>query len=342
MSAAQHPAFRALSSPAMPARDGARPSTPTPAGAVTSAHLIQLLFLGAVWGAAFLFLRVAGPEVGPVWAAEIRIAIGAAILALIAGPRTWRVARHRLLAFAVVGAAFSAIPFTLIAVATLTLPTGFAAVLNASTPLFTALLSVVWLRQSMTARLAIGLGVGLVAVVLLVGWSPLPAGLTTILAVLAAVGGALSYAVAGTFVRRRLPGIGGVELATGQLVSGAILLLPVALASGAPGTPSTGAVVSLIAVGTISTAIPWPIFQRLLAQTTPTIASTVTFVVPAFAIAWGAMVLGEPIGAELLIGFGLILVSLVLVAGIRIPMPRLDLVTRAVARRAPGYGASRS
>lgn len=318
ISAAQHPAFRAEVRPAPTTPDLHGLPKATPQG-VTVRHLGQLVFLGAVWGGAFLFLRIAGPEVGPVWAAEIRIAIGAVILALVAGRRTWALARQDLRAFAVVGATFSAIPFTLIAIATLTLPTGFAAVLNAATPLFTAALGVVWLRQSLSARVATGLVIGLVAVVVLVGWSPLPPGVTTLVAVAAALGAALSYAVAGTFVRRRLPNIGGLELATAQLGAGALLLLPLAVATGSPGTPSTGALLALIAVGTVSTALPWPIYMRLLSETTPTIASTVTFVVPAFAIAWGSIILGERIGPELLAGFGLVIVSLVLVAGIRLP-----------------------
>lgn len=317
--------------PAAAARTGATGS----ASPVSVVQLGQLLFLGAVWGAAFLFLRVAGPDVGPVWAAEIRIAIGASILLLIAGRRTWRIARSDLLAFAVVGAAFSAIPFTLIAVATLTLPAGFAAVLNASTPIFTALLGVIWLGQSLSARLVTGLGLGVVAVVLLVGWSPLPPGPSTVVAVAAALGGAISYAFAGTFVRRRLPNVGGLEIATGQLTAGAIVLLPLAIASGPPGTPSIGTIGALIAVGTISTALPWPIYMRLLSTTTPTVASTVTFVVPAFAILWGAIALGESIGAGLVVGFAILMVSLVRVLGLPVSIPSAGRLTRSLSRLDP-------
>ncbi len=136
------------------------------------------------------------------------------------------------------------------------------------------------------------------------------------MAVVAALGAALGYAFGGTFVKRRLPGVGGTELATGQLAVGAVLLLPFAIASGAPGTPTPTAVAALIAVGTLSTALPWPIYMRLLHSTTPTIASSVTFVVPAFAITWGALVLGEPVGPSLIVGFGLIIVSLILVLGL--------------------------
>jgi drug/metabolite transporter (DMT)-like permease len=107
--------------------------------------LASLLFLGAVWGAAFLFLRIAAPEVGPAWAAEIRVAIGAVALLLVAGPATIRVVRGRVTTFFIVGALFSAVPFTLIAIATVTLPAGFTALLNAATPLFTAAIAVLYL-----------------------------------------------------------------------------------------------------------------------------------------------------------------------------------------------------
>jgi drug/metabolite transporter (DMT)-like permease len=298
-------------------------SSPRPDRSVSLTDMILLLFLGAVWGGAFLFFRIASPEVGPVWTAEIRLLIGALVLALVAGRRTFAIVRTRPRDFAIVGVMFSALPFTLLAFATLTLPTGFGALLNASTPLFTAVLGVVLLGQRLSRRTVAGLAVGVVAVFVLVGWSPLEIGPALLLAVAAALGASMSYAFAGTFVRRALHDVGGLELATGQLSLGAIVLLPFAIASGAPGVPSAAGAASLVAIGLVSTALAWPIFFRVLSRTTPTTASTVTFIVPAFAIAWGGLVLAEPVGPELVAGFGLILVSLALVLGLRVPLPRL-------------------
>ena len=181
------------------------------------------------------------------------------------------------------------------------------------------MLAALWLGQRPSSRTLAGLVTGIVAVVVLVGLSPLEPSAHLVVAVLAAIGAAVSYAFAGTFVRRRLPFLSGIEVATGQLVAGALVLLPFAVLSGPPGPLELDSAVALLAVGTLSTALPWPIFFRLSAATTPTIASTVTFVVPAFAIAWGAIALGEPIGAGLLIGFGAVMVSLVLVLGIDMP-----------------------
>jgi drug/metabolite transporter (DMT)-like permease len=298
------------------AEDARMTSQPTDNRHLSIVDLASLIYLGAVWGGAFLFLRVAAPEVGPVWAAEIRLAIGAAILAVVAGPRTWRAARGRIRSFVIVGALFAAIPFSLISVATLTLPAGFTALLNAATPLFTAAIAVAFMGQSLGWRMVLGLGLGVVAVLVLVGWAPFEPTPATLVAVAAGLGAPLSYALAGNFARARLAGIGQLELATGMVVAGAVVLLPVAVLTGAPGMPRVDGVVSLLAVGTLSTAFAWPVFFRVLRRTTPTAASTVTFIVPAFALAWGAIALGETVGLGLLVGFGLILGSLTLVLGI--------------------------
>jgi len=295
----------------------------TPSPTISRLDFGLLLFLGAVWGGAFLFLRIASPQVGPLWAAEARIGGAALILLLIAGPRTWRAVRGRLLPIAIVGLTFSAIPFSLIAFASLTLPAGFAALLNAATPIFTALVAAAWLGHRLGARAFVGMAVGVLAVLVLVGWSPLPLGPQTFVAVAAALGAALSYAVGGTWVRLRMHDLSGIEVATGQLTSGALLLLPFAILSGPPGAASFDAIASLVAVATLSTALAWPIFFRVSSHTTPTAASTVTFIVPAFGIAWGAMALGERVGVELIAGFALVMVSLVLVLGLRLPMDRL-------------------
>src|SRR3954453_19672325 len=292
----------------------------------------SLLFLGAVWGAAFLFLRIAAPEVGPVWAAEIRLAIGAGVLVAIAGPASLRAARGRFGAFLIAGALFSAAPFTLISFATLTLPAGFTALLNAATPLFTALVGVAFLGNRIGWRIAAGLAIGVVAGVELVGFSPLQPGAATLLAVTAGLGAPASYALAGNFVRARMAGVAPLQLATGMVVAGALVALPVAILSGPPRIPSVDGTVSLVAVGTLSTALAWPLYFRVLRRTTPTAGSTVTFIVPAFALTWGSIVLREPVGASLLVGFGLILASLALLLGIAPPRPQF--VGRVAARLA--------
>jgi drug/metabolite transporter (DMT)-like permease len=298
-----------------------------PRRSLSIVDLGSLLYLGAVWGAVFLFMRIAAPQVGPVWAADIRLIIGAVVLLAIAGHRTLPVVRGRLTSFLIVGALFSALPFTFIAIATLTLSAGFAALLNAATPLFTAAIGMAFLGNRPSARVIAGLVVGVIAVVVLVGWSPLEPGVTTLLAVAAGLGAPASYAVAGNYVRAKMHGVEPLELATGMVTAGALVALPVAILSGPPGTPGVDGMVSLVAVGTLSTAFAWPVFFGVLRRTTATAASTVTFIVPAFALTWGSFALAEPVGLELIAGFALILASLCLVLGIA-PTLRRPNVTR--------------
>jgi drug/metabolite transporter (DMT)-like permease len=290
-----------------------------------------LIYLGAVWGAAFLFLRVASPEVGPVWTAEIRIALAGIALAIVVGPRRLWSLQHNVRKLGIVGITFSAIPFSLLAFATLTLPAALASLLMATTPLFTALISTTWLRQRLSRSSLVGLAVGFAAVVVLLGGSTASIGPETAVAFLAGLGAALSYAVAGTYVRRSTNGIKPLDLAAGQLLAGAVVLLPIAILSGPPGLPALDGAVSLGLMALVSTAIAWPVFFRVSERTNATTASTVTFIVPMFGILWGGLILGEPIGPQLLVGFGLVLLSLVLV--LQFPLGRIREAAGALGHR---------
>ncbi|HEX5014462.1 MAG TPA: DMT family transporter, partial [Candidatus Limnocylindrales bacterium] len=263
-------------------------------------------------------------------------------LALFTGRSAWTAFRRRPVEILVVGATFSAIPFTLLAFATLTLPASLASLLMATTPLFTAMVSAAWLRQRVTTGVAIGLGLGFGAVVFLLGGSHVELGPATIVAAGAGLGAAFSYAIAGTYVRRRLGDVAPLDLATGQLVAAALILLPLAFATGVPAAPSPAALGSIVAMGVVSTAIAWPVYFRIAARTSATAASSSTFVVPMFGIFWGGLILGEPIGTELLAGFGLVLASLVLV--LRLPVPRpaaiLPRIGGLASRSAAAVGAA--
>ena len=319
------------------------PSSPTTSAPsrVLPTDLALLVYLGAVWGAAFLFFRVAAPEIGPLWTAEIRVAIAGLVLALVSGRSALAAARRQPVAILIVGATFSAIPFSLLAFATLSLPASLASLIMATTPLFTAIISAAWLRQRLAPSVVAGLVLGFGAVVFLLGGSPIEIGPATVVAVAAGLGAALSYAFAGTFVRRRLGDVAPLDLATGQLVAAAVILLPISLLSGIPPVPSPAAAGSLVTMGVVSTAIAWPVYFRILSRTTATAASSSTFLVPMFGIVWGGLILGEHVGPELLAGFGLVIVSLVLV--LRLPVPRPAAlrisVGRLVARSTAAIGA---
>ena len=138
------------------------------------------------------------------------------------------------------------------------------------------------------------------------------------------------FDAAGTFVRRRLGVVAPLDLATGQLVAAAVILLPISLLSGIPPVPSPAAAGSLVTMGVVSTAIAWPVYFRILSRTTATAASSSTFLVPMFGIVWGGLILGEHVGPELLAGFALVIVSLILV--LRLPVPRPVALRLSVGR----------
>lgn len=300
-----------------------------PPSGVGLVDLASLVYLGAVWGGAFLFFRVASPEVGPVWTAEARIALAGLTLAAVIGPHRligiWRHAGR----LAIVGATFSAIPFSLLAFATLTLPSSIASLLMATTPLFTALIGAAVLRQRLSARTIGGLAIGFGTIAALLGGGGAHLTPATLVAFGAGLLAAFSYAVAGTYVRRQTADLAPLDLAAGQLLAGAVVLLPVAVLTGAPGVPHVDGVASLVAMALMSTAVAWPIFFRVSARTNATTASTATFLVPMFGMLWGGLVLGEAIGVGLVAGFALVVLSLVLV--LPVPLPRLGLRGRVAA-----------
>ena len=162
--------------------------------------------------------------------------VGAAVLLARRRPATLRVARGRVTTFLIVGALFSAVPFTLIAVATVTLPAGFTSLLNAATPLFTAAIAVAFMGQRISCagrrragrRRRRGHRAGRLVAARArrrrPSWPSRPAS-----------GAPASYAVAGNFARARLADVEPIELATGMVTAGALVALPVALLSGAPG-----------------------------------------------------------------------------------------------------------
>ena len=295
---------------------------PTPRPAVAASDVATLILLGALWGGAYLFSRIAVPEVGPLWVGLARVGIAAAVLLAITGRAAIRAIAARPRAFLIVGLTSSAIPFTLIALAAATLPVALGGLLNATTPLFTALVAAGWLGQRLSARTLAGIAVGLVAVLMLLGWSPLEPDMTTLVAALAALGAAANFGIAGVYARRTLPDVPPLRLAAGQMTVASVVLAPLAVASGIPPMPSPTAAVALVGVGVLSTALAWPLYFRVLHRTSATAASTVTFIIPGFAILWGAIGLGEMPGLGTAIGVALIALSLVLVLDLRVRMPR--------------------
>jgi drug/metabolite transporter (DMT)-like permease len=281
--------------------------------AMSARHLATLLFIAAMFGASFLYMRVASPVVGPWIVAWFRVVIAALVLlAVVRRPglaqlrRDWR-------PFLFLGLVNSAIPFAFIAFAEQTIGASLAAVLNATTPLATAVLAAFFLAQPLTAARIGAIGLGIAGVGVVAGLGPLTLDPPTLLAIGAMVAGASSYGVALTFVRRRFSGRDPVVLTFGQLVTAAVILAPGAAITAPATVPGPEVVVSIVLLATLSTALPWPLLFRLVGAVGPMATSTVTFIMPVFGVLWGVLLLGEELGPGLVAGAALILASLVLI-----------------------------
>lgn len=279
--------------------------------------LIDLVLLAALWGASFLFTRIAVPAFGPLALAEVRVAIAAVILVPLLA---WRadlteLRRHAPL-FLLLGAVNTAIPFSLFAYAALTITAGLAAILNATAPLFTALVAWLWLRERLTALQWLGMAIGIAGV----AWLSASKAQFTVgggaLAIGAGVLASLSYGVSASVVKRHFTGVRPLAVAAGSQSAAAILLLPFAIAFWPGGPLRTVDWGAAIALGVLCTGLAYILYFRLIARVGPATAMTVTFLIPAFAMLWGGLILGEAVTGTMLAGCAVILAGTALATGI--------------------------
>ncbi len=257
----------------------------------------EFLFLGLIWGASFALYRVAIPELGLAATVTLRLLLAASALCLVFGSPLRGVPvedrRGAALWMLLIGGGTTALPFSLFAETVMRSSAGFAAVLNASSPLFSALLAVCVWRESLSAARAVGLLMGFAGVALLATLrevGPLQIGLD---AVLLGLAGAGCYGLGVQMARRRLGTLAPSAVATGFSVAGALALLPWALASLPQGAPSWPAVLAVLVLGLVSTAMGNLMYFRLLDRMGATPALSVTFLIPPFAMFWGHLLFDE-------------------------------------------------
>jgi drug/metabolite transporter (DMT)-like permease len=270
--------------------------------------LVRLVTLAAIWGGSFLFMRVAVVSLGATATAETRLALAgvtiSAYLAFTGRRLAWR-AHWRY--YAAVGSINSAAPFALYAWSAQHLPASYLAVINATSPLFGALVGAAWLGDRLTGRAALGLVAGLTGVGLLVGLGPIAASPAVLAASLAALGAAICYALGAAYVKRRAYSVDASALAGGSNIAAAVLLAPLALACPPAGWPTAQAAWAAVGLGVLCTGVAYLLYYRLVTDVGPARALTVTFLIPVFGMLWGAVFLGEPVTATMLGGCALVL-----------------------------------
>ena len=270
---------------------------------MTGRDLAALILLGVLWGASFVFIRVAVPVFGPFALVELRVAIavvallvyGVAIGRLPKAPAHWR-------KFLILGLVNSAIPFSLIAFAEIELTASLAAILNSTTVLFTAVVATIWTGEAVTPGKATGVVLGVAGAVLL-----------SVVAMLLA---SLFYALGATYAKWAFAHLPPLTMAVGQQTGAAVLLLVPASVSLPERELSVAAGLSVLGLAVPSTAVAYILYFRLIESVGPTSTVTVTFLVPVFGLLFGVLLLDEPFGLGTLAGLGIVLLSVALVTGI--------------------------
>ena len=287
---------------------------------MSTRNLIELILLASVWGASFLFMRIAVPEFGAVALIEARVLLAG--LALL--PFWWfsesRQSRQTALAawphLLVVGLLNSSIPFVLFAFSMLTITGGMASILNGTAPIWGALVAWLWLKNTLSFNGVLGLLIGFSGVLVLVSddlsWSLSG----TTLAILAASLAPVLYGIAANYTSEKLTHISPLSIATFSQLAAALSLLPLLYWFLPDAWPSLFSWLAVLGLAFACTSWGYLMFFRLLADIGSTKAITVTFLVPLFGSLWGALFIGEQITLVMVVGMAIILTGTALVTGV--------------------------
>lgn len=280
---------------------------------------VEFVLLGAIWGSSFLFTQLAVGEFGAVPTAGLRVAIAAlCLLPLLMLQGHGPVLRRHWKSVFLVGVLNSGLPFACFAFALLYLTTGLSAILNATVPLFGALVAWAWLKDRPASSRIVGLAVGFAGVVLLAsdkagiktgaggsavdplgGWGPT-------LGIVACLLGTLCYGISASYAKRYLGGLPSMVTATGSQLGATLALALPTLVLWPAHPPSLKAWAALLIVGLVCTGLAYVLYFRLIEAAGPARALTVTFIIPVFALVYGRVFLGEMI-TPWMIGCGLVI-----------------------------------
>jgi drug/metabolite transporter (DMT)-like permease len=287
---------------------------------VLRGYLPSLLFLSALWGASYLFIKVAVEEMEPAAMMALRLVLAAAVITAIlvaqvglreAVSAVRATGRHGV----VLGVINGVVPFWLIAWGETHVDSGIAAIANSTVPIFTALLAI-RLRPSERSRgwRLGGILVGLAGVGVLAGVNP-RGGWWAVAGTMAVVAASLSYARANLFTQEHFATTQPLVIATAALVTGALVILPFGLLQLPDQVPSAKALGSVVVLAVLGTSIASVVLYRMLNTYGSAKTTLVTYLLPAFALLYGAAFLDEPLTLNALLGLVLILAGVALGSG---------------------------
>lgn len=282
--------------------------------------ILTFILLSALWGGSYLFMRLCVGSINAIAIAEFRLLIATAFIGfLLLLKKSWQKNLYiprkdwpKLLFIAIFN---SVLPFIVIAYAIQTLNAGTASILNATSPIWTAVIAVVWFKDHLNLSRAMGLVLGFSGVIVLMWGRASLGGDGLGLAVIAALMGTLSYGICSNYLKRYAAGFHPLAITFWSMLIAGILLATPALYN-IPVQMSFNAWIGIFGLGIFSTAIAYLLFFKLAESTSPSIAITVTFLVPVFSMLWGEIFLGEEITARMLLGALVVLSGTALAIGL--------------------------
>ena len=280
---------------------------------MNGADYARLVLLAALWGGAFVFLRVAAPVLGPAWTAECRVLLGG--LALLAWLRLTGFdpgLRHHARFYLLIGTVSIAAPFALYSYAAMHAPASLLSIVNATAPIFGLAWSALFRDERVTLRKAAGLALGIVGVALIV--RPPDGGVAAQVGPLAAaLAACCCYGVTGVLLKRFSSGASPRGMAAGNQLAAALVLLPLLPFFPPLAAPTPVVIANVLALALLASGVAFLLYFRLIADVGATRALTVTYLIPLFGVLWGWIFLGETLPATALAGGALILAGTVLV-----------------------------
>ncbi|NBX20213.1 MAG: DMT family transporter [Betaproteobacteria bacterium] len=289
-------------------------------------YFLQLLALSSLWGASFLFIRIASPVFGPNVLALLRVAMATATLAVLMRWMGQRWAWQHWRSLAAIGALSVAMPFLLFAWAGLQLPAGYSALLNSTAVIFGMFASARMGEDTITFKKLLGCACGFTGVALIVSLGPVEPSLKVVLAVLACVAASACYGFSAPITKRAVGHMQPLQIAAGIHLLSLAMLLPGAAYSLPDARFSWQALGAVAVMGIATSGLAYWAHLRILRHVTPVAAMSPIFMVPVFGVLWGHLFLGEELGHGLLLGGSLVLVASALITGFN-PLQRwLDLI----------------
>ncbi len=272
-------------------------------------YWILITILGAVWGSAFMFIKIATPELGPIALVNIRLAVaGLIFLPFLLQKKYLRHFKSNLKNILILSIINTALPFSLFAYASLESSSNMLSILNGTTAIMAVVISTMWLKVKLNLFQILGVFIGLFGIIVLA--NPDNVYIST-KATIFCLSAAFCYALSANYIQKFAYKTNTIVLIGWSLVIASVLLLPLTIFNLPSKTPSSNAIFSILWLGVVSTGVAFLGYVRLIEKVGAVKTATVAYFIPVFGVIWGYIFLGEPITLQILIGMMLILIGII-------------------------------